>query len=124
MLRRIVQGASLVAVIGGLGVIGAGCLDRPVVTAEPLTKTTFSTAVAQNSVDQLDILFAIDNSASMGAKQNLLELAIPDLITRLVNPNCILNSDPTGQTSLGPSNGGDCTAVQPAMGPSTAASAP
>jgi hypothetical protein len=39
MLRRIVQCASLVAVVGGLGVIGAGCLDRPVVTAEPLTKT-------------------------------------------------------------------------------------
>jgi hypothetical protein len=100
MLRRIVQCASLVAVVGGLGVIGAGCLDRPVVTAQPQTKTNFSTAVAQNSVDQLDILFDIDNSASMGDKQNLLELAIPDLISRLVTPNCL---DNTTNASDGPS---------------------
>jgi hypothetical protein len=86
----------MVAVVGGLGAIGAGCLDRPVATFQPLTKTNFSTVVAENSVTQLDILFDIDNSASMGDKQNLLELAIPDLINRLVTPNCV---DATGASA-------------------------
>ena len=43
MGRRIMQCASLLAVVGGLGVVGAGCLDRPVVTAEPLTKNQIVT---------------------------------------------------------------------------------
>src|ERR1700685_4646802 len=110
MLRRSVQCGSLVAVIGGLGVIGAGCLDRPVVTANPQTKTTFGGLLAENSVDQLDILFDIDNSASMGDKQALLELAIPDLIGRLVNPNCV---DGMGNSS-GPSAMGVCTVANTA----------
>jgi hypothetical protein len=110
MLRRIVQCGALVAVIGGLGVIGAGCLDRPVVTANPETKTTFGGLLAENSVDQLDILFDIDNSASMGDKQALLELAIPDLIGRLVNPNCV---DGMGNSS-GPSAMGVCTVANTA----------
>jgi len=37
----------------------------------------------------VDILFMIDNSASMGDKQSLLGLAIPVLIQRLVTPNCV-----------------------------------
>jgi hypothetical protein len=39
--------------------------------------------------DKLDLLFDIDNSASMGDKQQYLTQAIPDLIDRLVNPNCV-----------------------------------
>jgi hypothetical protein len=38
---------------------------------------------------KIDLLFDIDNSASMGDKQQYLLLAIPDLIDGLVNPNCI-----------------------------------
>ncbi|MBV9949460.1 MAG: hypothetical protein JOZ69_21640 [Myxococcales bacterium] len=34
----------------------------------------------------------IDNSASMGDKQALLAQAVPDMITRLVTPNCIDNT--------------------------------
>ncbi len=109
MLRRIVQCAAVVAVIGGLGAIGAGCLDRPVATAEPKTSTNFSVTVTENSVNKVDILFDIDNSASMGDKQALLELAVPDLINRLVNPNCLSNADPTGMTVVGTSVAGDCT---------------
>jgi len=38
---------------------------------------------------QLDLLFTIDNSASMGDKQAYLEQAVPGLIQRLVTPNCV-----------------------------------
>ncbi len=39
--------------------------------------------------DKVDLLFDIDNSASMGDKQAYLSNAIPDLIHRLVSPNCL-----------------------------------
>ena len=39
--------------------------------------------------NKIDMLFDIDNSASMGDKQAYLVQAIPDLIDGLVNPNCI-----------------------------------
>ncbi len=38
---------------------------------------------------KVDLLFMIDNSVSMGDKQNLLALAAPNIVQRLVQPNCI-----------------------------------
>jgi hypothetical protein len=61
----------------------------------------------QTTAFQVDLLFDIDNSASMGDKQALLELAIPDLVNRLVNPNCV---DANG-AAKGPSMAGTCTAA-------------
>jgi hypothetical protein len=40
-------------------------------------------------MDKLDLLLVIDNSLSMGDKQVVLETAVPQLLSRLVNPNCI-----------------------------------
>src|SRR5580658_10143142 len=48
-----------------------------------------SGAVRNQVMTKIDLLFDIDNSASMGDKQQYLLLAIPDLIDGLVNPNCI-----------------------------------
>ena len=45
--------------------------------------------VRQEGIDKIDILFMIDNSASMGDKQDYLKQAVPDLIRRLVQPNCV-----------------------------------
>ncbi len=59
---------------------------------------------------KVDILFMIDNSASMGDKQEYLNAAIPDLISRLVQPNC-LKAD--GVTIDGPSSA-DGTGTCPA----------
>jgi hypothetical protein len=52
-----------------------------------LTQTMFT--VTSGSIDKVDLLFAIDNSASMGDKQDLLVAAIPVLLGRLLNPNCV-----------------------------------
>ncbi len=38
--------------------------------------------------DKVDLLFVIDNSLSMADKQVLFATALPDLVERLVNPNC------------------------------------
>ena len=89
MLRRIVQFATVIGAVCGVGVIGAGCLDRPVTSSGATTKTNFTASVTQNAIDKVDILFDIDNSASMGDKQAFLAAAVPDLITRLVQPNCV-----------------------------------
>jgi len=73
----------------------AGCTTRPVVPGDPTTKASFTSVLRANAVDKIDLLFAIDNSASMGDKQTYLEQAIPDLLTRLVAPNCIDPNDAT-----------------------------
>ncbi len=97
LLRCTLASLSLVLSTGALA---SGCLSRPVVPGEPVTKTNFTTNVQEQAVDKLDILFSIDNSASMGDKQAFLQAAIPDLINRLVTPYCLDNA--TGATE-GPS---------------------
>jgi hypothetical protein len=39
--------------------------------------------------DKIDLLFMIDNSISMSDKQSILRAAVPDLVSRLVNPICV-----------------------------------
>jgi hypothetical protein len=69
----------------GDGAPGPAVDAAPLVDIAPVVHTT--------AVNRVDILFEIDNSASMGDKQSFLAQSIPDLITRLVEPNCI---DPSG----------------------------
>jgi hypothetical protein len=69
--------------------VGASCLDRPITNSSPITQINFTTPVHDKTVDKIDILFVIDNSASMGDKQQYLSQAVPDLIARLVTPNCV-----------------------------------
>src|SRR5579872_4897252 len=56
------------------------------------------------AIDKIDILFDVDNSASMGDKQAYLQAAIPDLVNRLINPSCV---DASG-ASHGASVNGTC----------------
>jgi hypothetical protein len=41
------------------------------------------------TADKLDLLLMIDNSLSMGDKQVVLSMAVPQLLTRLANPYCV-----------------------------------
>ena len=95
--ERFAPRATAVAI--ALVALGA-CLDRPVETSAPNEKSTFTTSVRNVAIDKVDLLFMIDNSASMGDKQTLLAAAIPDMVTRLVTPNCL---DSQGNV-LGPSD--------------------
>ena len=86
---KIVSGVTIsVAVCGALSLID-GCLTRPVAAGDPITNTNFITSIQQSTIDKVDLLFDIDNSASMGDKQAYLAQAIPDLVSRLVTPNCV-----------------------------------
>ena len=59
--------------------------------------------------NKVDLLFDVDNSASMGDKQAYLAQAVPDLVRRLVSPNCLdaagnatgETAGPTGQCATG-----------------------
>ncbi|HKO93685.1 MAG TPA: hypothetical protein VJU61_21175, partial [Polyangiaceae bacterium] len=46
-------------------------------------------ATADGAVDKVDLLLMIDNSISMSDKQQILANALPDLMSRLVNPACV-----------------------------------
>ena len=72
-----------------LGLAMAACLTRPVGTQPPTTKVNFTSTQYQQAVDKVDILFAIDNSASMGDKQQILADAVPTLLNGLLNPRCV-----------------------------------
>jgi hypothetical protein len=69
--------------------MGSGCLDRPIDRIEPRTTSTVVERLTQSGVDKIDLLLTIDNSASMADKQAILAEAVPDLVERLVNPNCV-----------------------------------
>ncbi|MSP26604.1 MAG: hypothetical protein EXR75_15940 [Myxococcales bacterium] len=71
-----------------LGLLPA-CLERPVAPVEPRTTSTIVERLTQSSVDKIDLLLVIDNSGSMADKQEILGLAVPDLVKRLVNPICV-----------------------------------
>lgn len=84
-----------------LGLAMAACLTRPVGTQPPTTKVNFTSTQYQQAVDKVDILFAIDNSASMGDKQQILADAVPTLLNGLLNPRCVdpdtNQPDPSGK---------------------------
>ncbi|MBX3226858.1 MAG: hypothetical protein KIT84_38430 [Labilithrix sp.] len=69
--------------------LATGCLARPVGQQPPTTKVNFTSTVSQQAVDKVDLLIAIDNSASMGDKQEILKDAVPNLIQGLLQPPCV-----------------------------------
>ncbi len=60
----------------------------------------------QTQSSKIDMLFAIDNSASMGDKEQLLVQALPLLLGRLTTPWCVPKTDPTGVAI--PQSSGTC----------------
>lgn len=74
--------------LAATGAAGTGCLSRPVGTQPPTTKVNFTSTISQQSVDKVDLLFMIDNSASMGDKQLILADAVPNLLVGLLKPKC------------------------------------
>lgn len=76
------------ALLTATGAAATGCLSRPVGTQPPTTKVNFTSTISQQSVDKVDLLFMIDNSASMGDKQQILADAVPNLLVGLLKPKC------------------------------------
>ena len=81
--------AALTLGLAPLLAVSSACLDRPIGRPEPVTTNIFVDDITQTSVDKIDLLFMIDNSISMSDKQEILQAAVPDLVSRLVNPICV-----------------------------------
>ena len=88
-----------------------GCLDRPISPAHPTTTNLYVHTLKNRVVDKIDLLFMIDNSASMADKQEILAKAVPVLVQRLATPRCLDDmSKPTGQVS---DTAGHCAVGRP-----------
>lgn len=79
---------------GAVGVLALAlavpaCLSRPIEAQQPSTKAPALSLYQSNKIDKIDLLFVIDNSASMADKQKILAAAVPDLVARLVTPDCV-----------------------------------
>lgn len=101
--------ASAALVLAPLLGVSSACLDRPIGSPEPVTTNILVDKITQTSVDKIDLLFMIDNSISMSDKQDILRLAVPDLVSRLVNPICV---DSAGVQRDPPVPGQQCPAGQ------------
>ena len=66
-----------------------GCLQRPVKEQSPNTSNVFVEQIQSSSINEIDMLFVIDNSVSMGDKQQILSVAVPKMVERLITPNCV-----------------------------------
>jgi hypothetical protein len=76
------------------------CLQRDIARVSPQTNTVFGKVETQSAVDKVDLLFMIDNSRSMGDKQDYLVKAVPDLLSRLLTPSCLdASGNPNGLVS-------------------------
>jgi len=63
------------------------------VESEPRTSNVFVQQIQNTAIDKIDLLFVIDNSASMADKQSILENAVPQMVTRLVTPDCVTRTE-------------------------------
>lgn len=89
LFRRGRSTALLGSLLVSAGALTAGCLERPVVEQKPNTSNVFVNLVENKVIDKIDLLFVIDNSMSMADKQKILEKAVPNMVTRLVQPDCV-----------------------------------
>jgi|GEM_PF-160327 len=67
----------------------SGCLDRPVGVSRPVTTNVVIQRQNNEAISSIDLLLMIDNSASMADKQETLAVAVPQLLKRLVQPQCV-----------------------------------
>ena len=60
--------------------LSSACLDRELTPLNPCLVSTVSRKVTVSSIDSVDLLFMVDNSASMTSKQNSLKAQFPRMI--------------------------------------------
>ena len=87
--RAVRVGLAAVVSLVAAAAMATGCLDRPVAPQEPNTSNIFVDQSVRAGIDRIDLLFMVDNSASMQDKQVLLSRAVPRLLNRLLNPPCV-----------------------------------
>ena len=74
------------AAVLGLGAGMFGCLDRPVAKTTPNLQSGVRIPVVNDAIENVDVLFEVDNSNSMAENQANLARNFNTLIDQLVNP--------------------------------------
>ncbi len=87
MRSRPVLGPAVFAAL--VATTAAGCLERPIQPQDPRSTAMVVEPLKLSAVERIDLLLAIDNSASMADKQEILARAVPELVKRLANPRCL-----------------------------------
>src|SRR5689334_9972005 len=92
---------------GLLAWASVACGSRNIGPPEPLpSDTSLEVQLAVGIPAKIDLLFLIDNSSSMADKEDILAQAVPDLVSRLVDPVCV---DPVTGRQVGTRGpGGSC----------------
>jgi hypothetical protein len=101
-LLRLLAALGWIAGIGSLWSACGGSIGPSTSSGAPASDAAASPRAVPTKVD---ILVDVDNSASMGGKQAYLMQAVPDLVGRLINPDCI---DPGSGLVVAPSSEGRC----------------
>ncbi|MBK8170628.1 MAG: hypothetical protein IPK60_09835 [Sandaracinaceae bacterium] len=83
-------GLVALALTGSLAL--TGCLDRQLTPIKSCVTEGFIATLEQNTAKEVDVLFVVDNSGSMGAEQTSLRRELPNLVETLA----------TGRRSNGP----------------------
>ena len=71
------------------------CNGNYVIGSNDAGPRTPDAGMVATPADKVDLLLAIDNSASMADKQDLLASTMQYLVDRLVRPNCVREDDPS-----------------------------
>jgi hypothetical protein len=83
-------GTAALAACNGVGSVGGeGGSSSSTGTGTDTTSSTGTGTTVQSKVDKIDLVLGIDNSRSMADKQEILSLALSDLVQALANPPCL-----------------------------------
>lgn len=80
--------------LGTVALLGSGCFERSLRPVNPCTRSNVGDIIQTNSVDEVDLLFMIDNSNSMREEQEALAREIPNLVRALATGDRDLNGVP------------------------------
>ncbi len=97
---------SLTALLSIATVLLGGCLDRPLRPLNPCTVSGVVNEVAVTQINQIDLLFLVDNSFSMLEEQSALVVEIPRLVQILAtgdlqNGGTTSDFDPVASIQVG-----------------------
>jgi hypothetical protein len=83
--EEVVMHRTSVSLVVALALVHAGCLERALVPSTPCTRSSVSQRIEVTSVDEVDLLFVIDDSGSMEDEQRALRREIPRLVEVLAS---------------------------------------
>jgi hypothetical protein len=83
--REFLRKIGIVLAGSALGLLGTGCFERTLRPINPCTRSRFGETIRVQNVDEVDLLFMVDNSNSMAEEQESLTEQLPRLVRILAS---------------------------------------